>query len=283
MTGDGADRNGMAFASAGALVEHGNVLAVPEVVPSLHDDDISSLDESPFQVVVGLFDHPPVAVLSAAALDLWDGAGVAGQVACSREAVNGPDFERDDSGEDGPYTGQGLDQLHAFGELDPLLDSDFQAVDMPLDKSEKLEFLVHAVTGLLGQGVDQLEQLWAPFGCVDVAGGAQGEGVLGQGGVHAVFERGAHLGEGHAGAGQLTRIADLAGGDPDRGQRAQVLEGGETRRVELVGLVDTAHHLLGVESVGHSGDTTSGFDLIDDPVPISDTLQGDGCAWRELR
>ncbi len=63
-----------------------------------------------------------------------------------------------------------MHELHAFGDLDALFDPGFETVNVVLDLAEHFELLVHAASSLLGQGVDQLEQLGAPFGCVDVAG-----------------------------------------------------------------------------------------------------------------
>ena len=53
--------------------------------------------------------------------------------------------------------------------------------------------------------------------------------------------------------------------------------------IEFVGLVDVAHHDLGLGGVGQKGDAAGGFDLIHDPVPVSDSLESDGCAFRESR
>jgi hypothetical protein len=50
------------------------------------------------------------------------------------------------------------------------------------------------------------------------------------------------LGEGHTSARQLALIAELEWGDPDRGKLAEVEQGGQALGVELVGLVDVAHH-----------------------------------------
>jgi hypothetical protein len=50
-------------------------------------------------------------------------------------------------------------------------------------------------------------------------------------------------------------------------------------RVELVGLVHVAHHSLGLSGVSQQGHTAGSFDLIHDPMPIADGLQGDRGAW----
>jgi len=114
-----------------------------------------------------------------------------------------------------------------------------------------------------------------------VKGGVEREGVLGQGGVDAVLEHGADLGEGHAGAGELALVSQIGGWDPDGGKGAQVEQGGQAGGVELIGLVDVAHHGLGLGGVGQQGQAASLLDLIDDPIPVADGLQGDRGAGRE--
>ena len=114
-----------------------------------------------------------------------------------------------------------------------------------------------------------------------VKGGVEREGVLGQGGVDAVLEHGADLGEGHAGAGELALVSQIGGWDPDGGKGAQVEQGGQAGGVELIGLVDVAHHGLGLGGVGQQGQAASLLDLIDDPIPVADGLQGDRGARRE--
>jgi len=46
--------------------------------------------------------------------------------------------------------------------------------------------------------------------------------------------------------------------------------------------VDIAHHDFGLGGVGHPGQASGLFDLVDDPVPIPDAFEGDGSAFREL-
>jgi hypothetical protein len=100
--------------------------------------------------------------------------------------------------------------------------------------------------------------------------------------VDPVLEQGADLGEGHAGARELALIAQVAGRDPDGREDTQVEQGGQAGGVQLIGLVDVAHHGLGLGGVGKQGEAASLFDLIDDPIPVADGLQGDRGAGREL-
>jgi hypothetical protein len=49
----------------------------------------------------------------------------------------------------------------------------------------------------------------------------------------------------------------------------------EAAEVELIGLVDLAHHQLGLAGVHELGDAAGSLNLIDDPIPIADRLHGD--------
>ena len=130
-----------------------------------------------------------------------------------------------------------------------------------------------------------------PFGSVDVALGVQGERVLRQGGVHAVLQSRSHLGQGHTGAGQLALIPDLSRGDPDGGERSEVLEDGQPLRIELIRLMHVPHHLLRHLGVRQEREASGLFDLIDDPhrpgvlpgVPVAHGFQGHRRSFREPR
>ena len=52
--------------------------------------------------------------------------------------------------------------------------------------------------------------------------------------------------------------------------------------VELVGLVDIAHHDLGLGGMSQERDAAGCFDLVDDPVPVADGFEGDRGTFREL-
>ena len=133
------------------------MLAAPDGMVPLHGHHVGGFDEGPFQVIVGLFDHPSVALLAATALDFGNRAGVAGKVTGRREPVDRADLQGDDDGQDGACTRQGLDELYAFGDLDAFLDPGFQAINVVLHQAEQFELLVHASGGFLGQGGDEVQ------------------------------------------------------------------------------------------------------------------------------
>jgi hypothetical protein len=61
-----------------------------------------------------------------------------------------------------------------------------------------------------------------------------------------------------------------------RGEAANAKHCGEAVGVKLVGLIDVAHHELGLGGVGEKRQTACGFDLVGDPVPVADALECDG-------
>ena len=87
---------------------------------AMGDDDVGGLDESPLEIVVGLFAHASVAGLAAAGMDLGNDAGIGCEVAGRGEAIDGADFASDDDGEDATHTRDGLQTLHVGCELDAL-------------------------------------------------------------------------------------------------------------------------------------------------------------------
>jgi hypothetical protein len=81
---------------------------------------------------------------------------------------------------------------------------------------------------------------------------------------------------------ELPLVADLSRWQPDGGQAVEVEELGQALGVELIGLIDVAHHELGLGGVGQEGDTACSFDLVGDPVPIADALKSHWGLVREV-
>jgi hypothetical protein len=94
--------------------------------------------------------------------------------------------------------------------------------------------------------------------------------------VDAILDRCTQCGKGH-----LTRVTQGSRRQPDGGEAAHAKEGSEAVCIELVGLVDVAHHELCLSGVCQQGETTCCFDLVCNPVPIADALQGDrSSTWK---
>src|SRR3990172_18860 len=99
-------------------------------------------------------------------------------------------------------------------------------MDLLLHLVQQLELLGYAAWSLSGQTPWQIQELRPPLVREDVTFGVQRKGILGQGGVHAVLEHGADLGEGHARARELPLVPQVSGRDADRRQGAVVEESG---------------------------------------------------------
>lgn len=59
-------------------------------------------------------------------------------------------------------------------------------------------------------------------------------------------------------------------------------QSGETFRIELVSLIDVTHENLGFGGVSQLRNTSSLFDLIDDPVVVADGFECDRGSFRKL-
>ena len=149
------------------------------------------------------------------------------------------------------------------------------------DVIQQVELLAGAALGFGRQGGDGRLQGGAGLRGEDVAGALRSEVVLAQGGVEPVLEGRPQVGEGHAGTRQLALVANRSRGKPDGGQGAIVQQGGQAIGIQTIGFVDVAHHHLSFAGVGHEGQAATGFDLIHDPVPVTDRLQGDRGAGRK--
>ena len=282
ITSGGTDGDGVALAALDAFIEMGDILHPPVGVMAMADDDVGGFDEGPFQVGVALFDQATVVSAASAGADLGDEAGVAGEVLSSSEAVDGTDLSIDDDGQHPGRAGHGLDELDGGGDLDLGQNASFQLIDMVLDGVEQFELLLGTASGLEWQLIEEIQQIGSPLWGEDVASVDEGEVVLGEGGVSAVFEHSADPGECHAGARELAFVTQVTGWDPNGGQCAVVKQGSQSVGVELVGLMDMGHHFFGEVSVGEQGEAACGFNLVDDPVPVADGFQSDRSAFGKL-
>ena len=156
--------HGQCLALAGALIELDDVLIPPVAVVALPDHHIGGFDEGPLQVVIRLIDHASIVDLAAAGAYSGDETGIAGQVFGGGEAVDGAELPVDDDGEDLGRARDGHDPLDGGGDLDPLEDALFQALDVGLQQLEQLELLVDAPARLRRRMGEQLQELGAPLG-----------------------------------------------------------------------------------------------------------------------
>src|SRR3972149_2845876 len=139
-----------------------------------------------------------------------DDAGIAGEPACRVEAIDGADLALDYDGEDVANSGKALQKLDGGGKSNPLADALLELSDLQLQPIEGLELL--GDTAPRFRGKPRKSRLQPSPACAneDVAVFTGRDAVLGQGSVDAVLQGGAGLGEGHAGAVELTFIADLS-------------------------------------------------------------------------
>src|SRR4029450_423336 len=112
---------------------------------------------------------------------------------------------------------------------------------LPVQILDLFEKLLSSVRRTRRQELETLAEEGAAPHAEEIAHVEMVEGVLGQGGVNAILELRALSDEDHSRARKVALVAELARGNPDRGEGAVALEMVESADVELIGLVDLAH------------------------------------------
>jgi len=264
----------MPLAPADPLVEVDDIFVPPVGGMAVSDDHVGGLDKGPLEIGVALLDHTAVVGPAGAGAEFGHQAAVASEVLGGRETIDRADLPLDDDSQDFGRSRDGLDELDGWSGLDAIDDSIFQLLDVVVESVQDLQLLTGAALGLCRKFLQHRLQLGPPLRDEDVAGGVQGESILCECGTDAVLDPGTVLGEDHPGAGQLPLVAHLGWWDPDRGQLAEVEQGGQAVSIEFVGLVDVAHHDLGLGGVGQKGNAAGGLPGLSPPgQAISSTIQ----------
>jgi hypothetical protein len=103
--------------------------------------------------------------------------------------------------------------------------------------------------------------------------------ILAQGGLHAILEPSVLLHAHQAGARSRAAVPQFALRNPARGQGPGSLSSIEATRVQVVGLIDHAHHQLSLMRMDQLRDTSSGLDFVHDPLSVPKPFDGDRRAW----
>jgi len=177
----------MTFSLPDAFVEYGDVLRPPSGMAALTNDDVGGLDESPFQVLVGLLPQSSVAGLAAAGIDCWNSSGIASEMSRRVKAIHGAHLAFDHDRQDVGYAGKRFEKLDVGGDFNPLLDALFKLNDLALNMIQCNQMLLHTALRFLRKGSAGFGELRPPFRGKDIAVCVQGEGILSQSGMHAVL------------------------------------------------------------------------------------------------
>ncbi len=185
------------------------MLSSPIGVTTLTNNNVCSFDEGPLEVLVGLLSEPSIADLASAGFDGWNSSSIASEMSRRRKAIHAAHLTFDHDRQDVGHAGKGFEQLDVGGDFNPLLDALFEIFDLALNMIQYTQVLLHAALRFWRKGSAGFRELRPPFRGKDIAISVQGEGILGQSGMHAVLEGSALFGERHAGAVQLSLISDL--------------------------------------------------------------------------
>jgi len=115
MTRNGADGDGGSLSTANAKVKLGDIFALPIALSVMSRDDISSLDESPLEILIALRSHFAVAGFTPAGSDTRGGIAVATELRHRREAGDGSDLPIDDNGKNISHAGKGFLGVACWG------------------------------------------------------------------------------------------------------------------------------------------------------------------------
>lgn len=272
----------MSFSAADAFIYKSDLLLSPGSMMPMGDHNIGGFDEGPLEIVVGLLAHAAITGLSAAGMYFRNHAGVGCEVPSSGEAIDGTDLAFDDDGEDVSHTGDGFQALHVRCELNTLEHAFFEGGYLLHGGIEKLKLLIDATACFWREFLDSSIEPGSTFSDEDVRMPGGIESILGESSVDPVLESCAHFAERHAGAVKLAFVADLTWRQPYGGETTEMDQCGEALRIELVGFVDVAHDYLGFGGMSQKRNTSSLFNLVDDPVVVADGFNCNRCPFREI-
>src|SRR2546428_5620854 len=274
MPGHGPDGLRVALAPGNANIEATHVaLRRP---PVRDTDRVGGFDECPFEIPVDVRARRPEPGLPTARVDARRRARIGGQLLGGGKPRDLAHFEGDHDGERESYPRHAQEQLDCRRQLERALDPVLERTHLAVQTLDLLEQLLASVRRVRRQEGQALPQEGAAPHAKDIAHLGVVQSVLGQGGVNPILELRALPDEHHPGARQVALVPQLAGRNPDRGQRAVLLQPVEPPHVEPIGLVDLPHHQLRLARVHELGHAASGLDLVDDPVPVADRLYRDG-------
>ena len=218
---------------------------------------VPRLAERPLEVAVDVGARAPVTRLAAAAVDAGDNARIGREMLGVGKACDVAHLKCDHRAQDDGHAGQRHEPLHRIGDGNQFLQLLFDRDDLHVGMVQVLQEQPGHVSSVRRELIDTFFEGHARRLAEGVAIVFEVEGVLGQGGEDSVLDSCALLGEHHACACDLAEVAHVAWRDPDGRECAVALEAVEAVDVELIGLVDTAHHDLRLAGVHETGFETN--------------------------
>jgi hypothetical protein len=203
---------------------------------AIEADGIGGFDEGPLEVAIDVRAGRAEAGLAAAGVDAGRGPRVGGELLGGGEPRDAADFQGDHDGEHEADARQGQEQLNGGRGLEHGLHLVLEPTHLTVQILDLLEKLLSGIRRTRRQELETLAEEGAAPHAEEIADLEIMEGVLGQGGVNAIFELRALADEHHARARQVPLVAQLTRGNPDRREGAVALEVVESPDVELIGL-----------------------------------------------
>src|SRR3990170_1021100 len=239
---------------------------------SVKQRTVSRLDKGPLQIHIDIAAYRSKANLPPTGVLPRHQPAVAGEPLGTAEALNGADLGPNHHRQNLAYSRLSLKQ----GGLGTRRKNfDHFCFDRFEILAHVIELIEYASERLFGVG----RKLYQKFGHDLTSTLAKGIArplhpipVLAQCGMHAIFKLRSLATKHHAGARQFACITNRGGGDPHRRQGAGSLQPVHPFSIELVALIDAAHHQFSQPRIDQLRFSPSGLDLIDHPVPVPDCL-----------
>src|SRR5512145_327876 len=240
---------------------------------------VGRLHKGPLQINIDVAAHRPVTEFAAAGVLARHQAAVARQLLGTAEALNGSDLGPNHYCQDLAHPRQSLEQGGLGTWSKNLCHFGFDRFEI---LSQVIQLIEYGFKGPLGMG----RKLTDEFHDDLMAALAKGIGcplhhisVLAQSGMHAVLKLGSLPAQHHTGARELASITDRRRRDPHRRQRPCSLQPVQPFGIQLVALVNHAHHQLSQPRVNQLRLSSSSLNLINHPIPVPHGLQRHGRSY----
>jgi len=271
MTGNSSNSRRMAFLFPDPIVKPAGMPS--GFLMSMHTDSICRLNESPFQVSVGIGPKAAISHLAAACMDSGSSSRISGKARRLRESVNISHLIGDYYCQEKSDPGYRHKKFNLSSIFKNLLHSFLDTINFLLDRIKFLQKTPGCKFRLGGKFFNMLFKPGSVFLAKYVAHPIESmKRVFRQNRVNSILYPGSRIGKNHPGSTQVSTVSKIRRGNPDFRQSAVALQCVEPMSIKSVGFIDHSHHQLGFAGMNQGRIHPRFLDLIHDPIPAADSL-----------